>query len=107
MLVRNLAQARQELTAGSAHAALALYGLYHDGRRVVANQCPHGIQIAELGAVKSIHMGGIALAVLFAVARHNGGERAPMEGAIEHDGAPPIGLPADIEIAARELQRAL
>src|SRR5690606_26514847 len=63
--------------------------------------------VAELGTVEPIHMRGIALAVLFAVASHDGGERATMEGAIEYDGAPPIGLPADIEIAARELQGAL
>ena len=90
-----------------AHAALALHRLDHDGGRLRADGLLGRLQVAEGDEIEAGRRLTEALEVLLVAGSGDGGERAAVEGALEGDDAPALGVAVGEVVAPRQLDGAL
>ena len=107
VLVAQLAQALQELVGADAHAALALHRLDHDGGRLGPDRLLDGLQVAERHEIEARRRLAEAFQILLVAGGGDGGERAAVEGALEGDDAPALGMAVGEVVAPRQLDGAL
>ena len=106
VLVAQLAQGLEELR-GDAHAALALHRLDHDGGGLGPDGLFRRLEVAEGHEIEAGRRLAEAFQVLLVAGGGDGGERAAVEGALEGDDAPPLGLAVGEVVAPRQLDGAL
>ena len=106
MLIAQIAQPAQEARWRQPHAALALNGLDQNARRLRPDERLDRFQIAPRRLIKALHLRAEAVDILGVAARRDGGERAPVEGALEGNQMKLFGMTARRVILARGLDRA-
>ena len=105
MLIAEVAQPAQETRRRQTHAALPLNWLDQYARRLRPDERLYRLQIAPGGLIEALNLRTEALDVFRIAARRDGGERAPVEGALEGDQMELFRMTARRVILARGLDR--
>ena len=102
-LIRRRAQALEIVLRRGPDAAFALYRLYQDGRRFLADGRPQGVEVGEGNMVEAVHDGSEALRVFFLPPGGDIGQGAPVKGVFGAYDPKPFGVAGAMMVSARHL----